>query len=68
MTRFTIYPKSHYVTPREKVLEAIVKVKEELTDRLKNLRDSDKLVEAQRLEQRTRYDVEMMQELVIAPE
>ena len=63
VTRFTIYPKSHYVTPREKVLEAIVKVKEELTDRLKNLRDSDKLVEAQRLEQRTRYDVEMMQEL-----
>ncbi|MDP6029235.1 MAG: DEAD/DEAH box helicase family protein, partial [Arenicellales bacterium] len=42
VTRFTIYPKSHYVTPREKVLEAIVKVKEELTDRLKNLRDSDK--------------------------
>jgi excinuclease ABC subunit B len=63
LTRFTIYPKSHYVTPREKVLEAIVKVKEELTDRLKNLRDLDKLVEAQRLEQRTRYDVEMMQEL-----
>ncbi len=63
VTRFTIYPKSHYVTPREKVLEAIAKVKEELTDRLKNLRDSDKLVEAQRLEQRTRYDVEMMQEL-----
>ena len=63
VTRFTIYPKSHYVTPREKVLEAIVKVKAELTDRLTVLRDLDKLVEAQRLEQRTRYDVEMMQEL-----
>jgi len=63
VTRFTIYPKSHYVTPREKVLEAIVKVKEELTDRLKALRDSEKLVEAQRLEQRTRYDIEMMREL-----
>ncbi len=63
VTRFTIYPKSHYVTPREKVLEAVVKVKAELADRLKALRDLDKLVEAQRLEQRTRYDVEMMQEL-----
>ncbi len=63
VTRFTIYPKSHYVTPREKVLEAIVKVKAELADRLTILRDLDKLVEAQRLEQRTRYDVEMMQEL-----
>ncbi|MGE4636253.1 MAG: excinuclease ABC subunit UvrB [Arenicellales bacterium] len=63
VTRFTIYPKSHYVTPREKVVEAIGKVKAELTDRLKVLRDLDKLVEAQRLEQRTRYDVEMMQEL-----
>jgi excinuclease ABC subunit B len=63
VTRFTIYPKSHYVTPREKVLEAIVKIKTELADRLKSLRDFDKLVEAQRLEQRTRYDVEMMQEL-----
>ena len=63
VTRFTIYPKSHYVTPREKVLEAIVKVKAELAERLTVLRDLDKLVEAQRLEQRTRYDVEMMQEL-----
>ena len=63
VARFTIYPKSHYVTPREKVLEAIVKVKAELADRLTVLRDLDKLVEAQRLEQRTRYDVEMMQEL-----
>ncbi|MBT5979865.1 MAG: excinuclease ABC subunit UvrB, partial [Acidiferrobacteraceae bacterium] len=63
VTRFTIYPKSHYVTPREKVLEAIVKVKAELADRLTVLRDLGKLVEAQRLEQRTRYDVEMMQEL-----
>ena len=61
--RYTIYPKSHYVTPRQRVLEAIDAVKEELSVRLEQLRDMDKLVEAQRLEQRTRYDLEMMQEL-----
>lgn len=61
--RITIYPKSHYVTPREKILEAIERIKEELEERLQQLRDNDKLVEAQRLEQRTRYDLEMMQEL-----
>lgn len=61
--RMTIYPKSHYVTPREKILAAIDDIKEELEDRLKQLRENDKLVEAQRLEQRTRYDIEMMQEL-----
>ena len=61
--RITIYPKSHYVTPREKILEAIDKIKEELAERLEYLRTNDKLVEAQRLEQRTRYDLEMMQEL-----
>lgn len=61
--RFTIYPKSHYVTPREQILDAIERIKEELRDRLTYLRDNNKLVEAQRLEQRTRYDLEMMQEL-----
>ena len=63
LTRFTIYPKTHYVTPREKILEAIDKIQDELAQRLAVLRDLDKLVEAQRLEQRTRYDLEMMREL-----
>ena len=61
--RYTIYPKTHYVTPRETVLEAIENIKEELRQRLEYLRENNKLVEAQRLEQRTRYDLEMMQEL-----
>ena len=63
VTRFTIYPKSHYVTPRETVLDAIDEIEDELTHRLAFLRDNEKLVEAQRLEQRTRYDMEMMREL-----
>jgi len=63
LTRFTIYPKSHYVTPRETILDAIDEINEELSDRLSFLRDHEKLVEAQRLEQRTRYDMEMMREL-----
>ena len=63
LTRFTIYPKSHYVTPREKILEAVDQIGDELKDRLKFLRTHDKLVEAQRLEQRTKYDIEMMREL-----
>jgi len=61
--RITIYPKSHYVTPRETVLKAIDQIKVELDDRLKTLKDNNKLVEAQRLEQRTRFDIEMLQEL-----
>ncbi|WP_305075849.1 excinuclease ABC subunit UvrB [Microbulbifer sp. ALW1] len=61
--RITIFPKSHYVTPRETIVEAIDKIKDELKDRLEQLRDNSKLLEAQRLEQRTRYDLEMMQEL-----
>ncbi len=61
--RITIYPKSHYVTPREKIIEAIEEIKVELVDRLEQLRNNDKLVEAQRLSERTRYDLEMMQEL-----
>lgn len=61
--RFTIYPKSHYVTPRDKVLEAADKIQEELLIRLDQLRSVDKLVEAQRLGERVRYDTEMMREL-----
>ena len=61
--RITIYPKSHYVTPRETVLDAIDQIKEELRGRLEQLRENNKLIEVQRLEERTRYDLEMMQEL-----
>jgi len=61
--RMTIYPKSHYVTPRETILGAIDEIKAELVGRLDWLRKHDKLVEAQRLEQRTLYDIEMMLEL-----
>ena len=61
--RLTIYPKTHYVTPRETVMEAIERIKVELDERLQQLKSLDKLVELQRLEQRTRYDLEMMQEL-----
>ncbi|BFM06969.1 excinuclease ABC subunit UvrB [Halioxenophilus aromaticivorans] len=63
LPRITIYPKSHYVTPRNRVLEAIGQIKDELKDRSEQLRSADKLVELQRLEQRTKYDLEMMQEL-----
>jgi len=63
LPRFTIYPKSHYVTTRETVLRAIGTIKEELAERLEQLRTANKLVEAQRLEQRTRFDLEMMQEI-----
>ena len=61
--RFTVYPKSHYVTPRETVLAAIEEIKEELKERLAFLYRENRLVEAQRLEQRTRFDVEMMVEV-----
>ena len=61
--RFTIYPGSHYVTPRATVLRAIETIKEELRERLEFFRKENKLVEEQRLEQRTRFDLEMMQEL-----
>ena len=61
--RLTIYPKSHYVTPRQTLLDSIDLIKEELQGRLEQLRSQDKLVEAQRLEQRTRFDIEMMVEL-----
>mgnify|MGYP006279656683 CR=1 FL=1 len=61
--RLTVYPKTHYVTPRETLVAAIEKIRVELKERLEELRARDKLVEAQRLEERTRYDIEMMQEL-----
>lgn len=63
LPRYTIYPKSHYVTPRETILAALESIKEELRERLEALRSANKLVEAQRLEQRTRFDLEMMAEL-----
>lgn len=61
--RYTIYPKSHYVTPRETILQATDAIKEELRQRLDYLRSNNRLVEAQRLEQRCLYDLEMMLEL-----
>ncbi|MDF3867038.1 excinuclease ABC subunit UvrB [Pseudomonas denitrificans (nom. rej.)] len=63
LPRFTFYPKSHYVTPRETLLEAVEHIKAELKQRLDYLRTNNKLVEAQRLEQRTRFDLEMILEL-----
>ncbi len=61
--RLTIYPKTHYVTPREIIVNAIDQIREELREHLAQLREAGKLVEAQRLEERTRFDLEMMQEL-----
>ena len=61
--RFTIYPKTHYVTPRQTILDAVERIDGELRERLEQLRAMDKLVEAQRLGERTRYDLEMMREL-----
>jgi excinuclease ABC subunit B len=61
--RYTVYPTSHYVTPRGTLLEAIEKIKVELRERLAELRKANKLVEAQRLEQRTLFDIEMMVEI-----
>ena len=61
--RFTVYPSSHYVTPRDKVLAAVETIKVELAERLKELVGMGKLVEAQRLEQRTRFDLEMLSEV-----
>ena len=61
--RITIFPKSHYVTSRDVLLGAVEQIELELADRVKQLKDNNKLVEAQRLEQRTRYDMEMIREL-----
>jgi len=63
LRRTTVYPKTHYVTPRETILNAIDDIKIELQQRLNELRDLNKLVEAQRLEQRVQFDIEMMIEL-----
>ena len=61
--RYTVFPKTHYATPRETILAAVDQIKLELKDRLNWLRDNNKLVEAQRLEQRTLFDMEMMLEV-----
>ena len=61
--RLTVYPSSHYVTPRERVDSAIESIRDELRERLEELRAADKLLEAQRLEQRTTFDLEMMMEV-----
>ena len=61
--RFTVYPSSHYVTPRETVLNAMGNIKEELQSRIKEFTDQKKLVEAQRIEQRTKFDLEMLNEI-----
>jgi excinuclease ABC subunit B len=63
IVRFTVYPSSHYVTPREKVLAAMDGIKQELRERVGQFVADGKLVEAQRLEQRTRFDLEMLQEV-----
>ena len=61
--RATVFPKTHYVTPREKILNAIENIKEELGDRKKQLQEANKLIEEQRISQRTQFDIEMMMEL-----
>lgn len=63
LARFTIYPKTHYVTPRERILEAIEQIKSELQVRRQYLLDNNKLLEEQRISQRTQFDIEMMNEL-----
>ena len=63
MARFTVYPSSHYVTPRATVLKAIERIKEELAERVTDFHRAAKLVEAQRIEQRTRFDLEMLTEM-----
>jgi len=63
LPRFAVYPAKHYVTPAERVQEAIGRIEAELAERLEQLRREDKLLEAQRLEQRTRYDLEMLREI-----
>ena len=63
VTRTTIFPKTHYVTPREKILTAVDQIKEELKERKQQLLDNNKLLEEQRVSQRTQFDIEMMVEL-----
>jgi len=61
--RYTVYPSTHYVTPRDRLVRAVDQIREELGERLQELKTAGKLLEAQRLEQRTRFDIEMMQEV-----
>ena len=63
LPRYTVFPKTHYVTPRERIMAVIDEIRDELADRLEVLKNANKLVEAQRLEQRTRFDLEMIREL-----
>ncbi|MDP8051482.1 excinuclease ABC subunit UvrB [Pasteurella atlantica] len=63
MPRYTVYPKTHYATPRERILEAIEKIKAELVERREYLIKENKLIEEQRITQRTQFDIEMMNEL-----
>ena len=63
LPRYTVFPKTHYVTPRERILGVLDEIREELAQRLAVLKAANKLVEAQRLEQRTRFDLEMIKEL-----
>ena len=63
LPRYTVFPKTHYVTPQDRLLAVIDEIKVELQDRLKVLTKANKLVEAQRLEQRTQFDLEMIQSL-----
>ena len=63
LPRYTVFPKTHYVTPRERTLAVLDEIQAELAERLKALKEANKLVEAQRLEQRTRFDLEMIKEL-----
>jgi excinuclease ABC subunit B len=61
--RYTVFPSSHYVTPRDRLVRAVDEIRDELHDRLQNLRANGKLLEAQRLEQRTQFDLEMIREV-----
>lgn len=63
VARTTVFPKTHYVTPREKIVAAIDRIKDELKERKENLKDNNKLIEEQRISQRTQFDIEMMLEL-----
>ena len=67
IARYTVYPKTHYVTPREKIVAAVEEIKVELKERLEQLYSMNKLVEAQRLEQRTLFDIEIMLEVGYCP-
>src|SRR6185369_4916255 len=63
LPRYTVYPGTHYVTPRERIIESVDRIREDLRLRLRELREDGKMLEAQRLEQRTMFDMEMMHEV-----